>query len=217
MNAYPVMLLTTCALTHYAAKISCCGLGLVVLSLACSGQQSRCHRYASQEAAAPSDMHRHRRSMLPMQAGAHRVRAAATAAPKAPPWGAWCHHACIGLQGRAASRSARQCYHLLVYFPSVRRRTSCSTASSGTDSLSTVLPTGLLFPQKAQEAPPVLGRRSVAARAVSQRWTFQGSPGVLARCTTHNKVVLMSAESQPVRLSCAITGVKSVVSTAQLQ
>lgn len=60
---------------------------------------------------------------------------------------------------------------------------------------------------------PVL--RSLVSRADSQQWTFQGSPGVLTRCARaarYSKVLLMSAESQPVRQSCAV-----FVSAAALQ
>jgi hypothetical protein len=101
-------------------------------------------------------------------------------------------------QGSVQERQATPCAsqesrHLLAYLPSVRRRTSCSTASSGIDSLGACQQ----FPQGAQEVLPVKGRRSVVSRVVSQRWTVQGSPGVLVRCTTaahYSKVVIMSAE-----------------------
>ncbi len=134
-----------------------------------------------------------------MQAGAHRdsgAKGTALGCMVSPRL-----HRAAG-QGSEQERQAVPCasqesHYLLVYSPSVRRRTSCSTASSEIDSLGALVPTCQQFPQGAQEDLPVKGRRSVVSRVVSQRWTFQGSPGVLVRCTTaahYSKVVIMSAE-----------------------
>jgi hypothetical protein len=89
-----------------------------------------------------------------------------------------------GEQERQATPCASQeSRHLLVYSPSVRRPTSCSTAAPAQTSVGALVPTCQQFPQGAEEVQPVKGRRSVVSRAVSQRWTVQGNPGVLVRCT----------------------------------
>ena len=138
------------AYSTHAQPPRCTDMSLVVLSLACSGQQSRCHRL-------------HRRTRHPQTCtgtGGHATRAG-RCAPHAGSSDSGAERHRLGMfgvttpasgsrTGRGPSKSKiamRRC-HLLMYLPSVRRLTICNTASPGTDSLGVLLLNRHCFPGK---------------------------------------------------------------------